>query len=189
MTWRMRGVGKKIYLTFDDGPNPEVTPWVLDTLSAYNAKATFFCIGTNVMKHPQLYQEIIKQGHQTGNHTQHHLNGWKVKNKEYFEDIEECRKLVNSCLYRPPYGKIRPSQIRYLKNNYKLVMWDVISQDYDAAQTADQCYQRVIREYREGSIIVFHDSLKAEKRLRGSLPLIMDHLREREFEFLRIEEQ
>jgi len=187
ITWRINGAENKVYLTFDDGPIPEVTPWVLNLLKQYNAKATFFCIGNNVLKHPEIYQSILDSGHQTGNHTQNHLNGWNVKNKNYFNDIAECDKYVSSKLFRPPYGKIKPSQIKQLKQNYKLIMWDVLSKDYDTLRTAEQCLQTVIRETKSGSIIVFHDSLKAEKNLRGSLPAVLDHFKQKGFEFARIE--
>lgn len=186
--WRMSGIEKKIYLTFDDGPIPIVTPWVLETLALYNAKATFFCIGNNVLKHPEIYSEIIKQGHKTGNHTQNHLNGWKVLNKNYFQDIEECTKLVRSGLFRPPYGKIKPSQIKRLKHNYKLVMWDVLSRDYDQSLSVENCHKSVIREAKPGSIVVFHDSIKAESRLRGSLPAVLEHFKKQGYEFARLEE-
>lgn len=184
----MSGIEKKIYLTFDDGPIPIVTPWVLETLALYNAKATFFCIGNNVLKHPEIYSEIIKQGHKTGNHTQNHLNGWKVLNKNYFQDIEECTKLVRSGLFRPPYGKIKPSQIKRLKHNYKLVMWDVLSRDYDQSLSVENCHKSVIREAKPGSIVVFHDSIKAESRLRGSLPAVLEHFKKQGYEFARLEE-
>lgn len=185
--WRIHGKEKKIYLTFDDGPIPEVTPWVLEILTEFKAKATFFCIGENVRKYPHLYEQIRSLGHQTGNHTQHHLNGWKVSNLDYYHDIEACRKLVDSPLFRPPYGKIKPSQIRYLKNKFKLVMWDVLSKDYDRSLSGEQCLKTVINESREGSIIVFHDSLKAEERLRIALPGVLEHFRKNGFEFARLE--
>jgi len=187
ITWRFSGAEKKIYLTFDDGPIPEITPWVLELLRSYNAKATFFCIGNNVLKNNVIYQEILNEGHQVGNHTHNHLNGWNVKNKNYFEDIEECRKHVKSNLFRPPYGKIKPSQIKHLKENYRIIMWDVLSQDYDQDRTAEQCLNSVIKVSSAGSVIVFHDSLKAEKRLRGALPLVLEHFKQRGFEFARIE--
>ncbi|MBP6335046.1 MAG: polysaccharide deacetylase family protein [Bacteroidia bacterium] len=187
ITWRMPGDKKKIFLTFDDGPIPEVTPWVIETLSKYNAKATFFCIGENVVKHPQVFDQLKSSGHQIGNHTYHHMNGWKVTNNDYYKDIEECNKLVDSPLFRPPYGKIKPSQIRHLKNKYKLVMWDVLSRDYDRARTGEQCMNTVKQESEAGSIIVFHDSLKAQERLRIALPGILKHFSEQGFEFARLE--
>jgi peptidoglycan/xylan/chitin deacetylase (PgdA/CDA1 family) len=178
---------KKIYLTFDDGPIPIVTPWVLETLDTYKAKATFFCIGKNVQAHPEIYLDILNRGHQTGNHTQNHLNGWNVKNKNYYKDVEECTKYVNSLLFRPPYGKIKPSQIRHFKQQYKLVMWDVLSKDYDQNRSPEQCLHTVLSEAGPGSIIVFHDSLKAEKRLRGSLPGVLEHFNKEGYEFARLE--
>ncbi len=188
LTWRMSGVEKIIYLTFDDGPIPVVTPWVLETLAKYNAKATFFCIGNNVLKHPEIYRAVVEQGHQTGNHTHHHLNGWNVKNMNYYQDIEECGKYVHSHLFRPPYGKIKPSQIKHLRQKYKLMMWDVLSKDYDATISPDKCLQTVLRETQKGSIVVFHDSLKAEKRLRIALPGVLEHFKKQGYEFARLEE-
>lgn len=187
ITWRIPDSKNSLYLTFDDGPIPVVTPWVLETLDKYNAKATFFCIGQNVKRYPEIYREIISRGHQTGNHTHRHLNGWNVKNKNYFADVSECSNYVHSTLFRPPYGKIKPSQIRELKKNYQLVMWDVLSQDYDEKRTAGQCSASVIRESKPGSIIVFHDSIKAESRLRGSLPTVLEHFIKKGFEFTRLE--
>ncbi len=186
--WRIPGSGKKLYLSFDDGPIPIVTPWVLDMLDKYEAKASFFCIGQNVLKHPEIYREIVSRGHQTGNHTHTHLNGWNVSNKNYFADIAECSKYVSSKLFRPPYGKIKPSQIRHLKKNYQILMWDVLSQDYDIKKTAEQCKETVIRESKSGSIIVFHDSIKAEPRLRGSLEAVLEHFKKEGFEFSRLED-
>ena len=186
--WRIPGSGKKVYLSFDDGPIPSVTPWVLDMLDKYEAKASFFCIGQNVLKHPEIYREIVSRGHQTGNHTHTHLNGWNVSNKNYFADIAECSKYVSSKLFRPPYGKIKPSQIRHLKKNYQILMWDVLSQDYDIKKTAEQCKETVIRESKSGSIIVFHDSIKAEPRLRGSLEAVLEHFKKEGFEFSRLED-
>lgn len=188
ITWTIPVKEKKIFLTFDDGPIPEVTPWVLDVLKSYNAKATFFCIGNNVAKYPSIYGEIIDQGHQTGNHTHNHMNGWKVRSKDYYDDIERCSEFVNSKLFRPPYGKITFPQIRHLKRKYKLIMWDVLSKDYSQKMSADQCLQKVINEVRPGSIIVFHDSLKAEKQLRGALPGIMEHFKNEGYKFSRIED-
>lgn len=175
LLWHVPVKDKILYLTFDDGPIPEVTPWVLEELKKRNVKATFFCIGDNVRKHPTIFQSIRENGHTTGNHTYHHLNGWDTADKKYSEDIELANKLISSRLFRPPYGKIRISQISSLKKKYRIVMWDVLSKDYDTNLNGEQCYQRVIKSALPGSVIVFHDSLKAQDRLRLALPKVMDH--------------
>lgn len=175
LLWHVPVKDKILYLTFDDGPIPEVTPWVLEELKKRNVKATFFCIGDNVRKHPTIFQSIRENGHTTGNHTYHHLNGWDTADKKYSEDIELANKLISSRLFRPPYGKIRISQISALKKKYRIVMWDVLSKDYDTNLNGEQCYQRVIKSALPGSVIVFHDSLKAQNRLRHALPKVMDH--------------
>ncbi|MBL0064462.1 MAG: polysaccharide deacetylase family protein [Bacteroidetes bacterium] len=174
LLWHVPVKDKILYLTFDDGPIPEVTPWVLEELKKRNVKATFFCIGDNVRKHPTIFQSIRENGHTTGNHTYHHLNGWDTADKKYSEDIELANKLISSRLFRPPYGKIRISQISSLKKKYRIVMWDVLSKDYDTNLNGEQCYQRVIKSALPGSVIVFHDSLKAQDRLRLALPKVMD---------------
>lgn len=174
LLWHVPVKDKILYLTFDDGPIPEVTPWVLEELKKRNVKATFFCIGDNVRKHPTIFQSIRENGHTTGNHTYHHLNGWDTADKKYSEDIELANKLISSRLFRPPYGKIRISQISALKKKYRIVMWDVLSKDYDTNLNGEQCYQRVIKSALPGSVIVFHDSLKAQDRLRLALPKVMD---------------
>ena len=175
LLWHVPVKDKILYLTFDDGPIPEVTPWVLEELKKRNIKATFFCIGDNVRKHPAIFQSIREQGHVAGNHIYHHLNGWNTADKKYSEDIELAHKLISSRLFRPPYGKIRISQISALKKKYRIVMWDVLSKDYDTKLNGEQCYQRVIKSAQPGSVIVFHDSLKAEERIRFALPKVMDH--------------
>jgi peptidoglycan/xylan/chitin deacetylase (PgdA/CDA1 family) len=173
--WRMPAREKILYLTFDDGPVPAVTPWVLGLLEAYRAKATFFCVGENVTRHPEIYRELLTRGHATGNHTYRHRNGWMTSTSEYIADAERCREVVGSRLFRPPYGKIRPSQVWALRNNYELVMWDVLSKDYDVRLTGRQCLERVVRTAGPGSIVVFHDSVKAAPRLREALPGVLSH--------------
>jgi peptidoglycan/xylan/chitin deacetylase (PgdA/CDA1 family) len=170
LTWKIPGPDKTLYLTFDDGPIPEITPWVLETLNEYNAKATFFCIGNNSKKNPGLMKMLRDSKHSIGNHTMNHVNGWKTKNENYFSDIYECSNYVDSKLFRPPYGKIKYSQSRFLKNNYRIIMWSVLSKDYDLSLNEQECFNRVKRNTTDGSIIVFHDSLKAEKKLRFALP-------------------
>lgn len=175
-----------IYLTFDDGPIPIVTPWVLEILAKYNAKATFFCIGDNIKKHPVLFAEILKNGHAIGNHTQQHSNGWKTSFEAYLADItavEETmenlelldQKTKNINLFRPPYGKMTSKQANaVLKKGYKIIMWNVLSMDYDAKISEEKCLKNVLTNLKPGSIIVFHDSLKAEEKLRYILPKILE---------------
>ncbi len=164
-----------LYFTFDDGPIPEVTPWVIEQLAAFNAKATFFCVGDNARKYPELMRATLAAGHSVGNHTMHHLDGWKTENMPYFHDIRHCSNEVRSSLFRPPYGRIKPSQAQFLQRHYQVVMWDVLSGDFDPNLTAEDCFQNVVRNATAGSIIVFHDSLKAEDKLRNILPRLLAH--------------
>jgi len=164
-----------IYLTFDDGPIPQLTPWVLEQLEEYNAKATFFCVGNNVRRYPELIEQTIAAGHTVGNHTMHHLDGWKSDNVPYFHDVRHCAVQVRSELFRPPYGRLKPSQAQFLTRHYQVVMWDVLSGDFDPELTAEDCYQNVVRNARNGSIVVFHDSLKAEANVRDILPRLLAH--------------
>src|SRR5579863_2665827 len=163
---------KKIYLTFDDGPHPVATPFVLDQLKKYQAKATFFCIGKNVVEHPDVFKEILSQGHRVGNHTHNHFNGWKVSDKQYFDNIVEAKKYIDSNLFRPPYGRITKFQSETLRQsaNFKIIMWDVLSADFDKEILPEKCTANVIKNTRSGSIIIFHDSEKAFDRMRVSLP-------------------
>jgi len=175
LTWKMPAGQKTIYLTFDDGPIPEVTPWVLDTLRQYKAKATFFCVGDNVRKYPGIYEQVIEEGHSVGNHTLNHLSGWSTENISYFHNIRHCARVVHSGLFRPPYGKLRPSQIQFLSRHYRIIMWDVLSADFDNDISPEDCFQNVIQHAEMGSIVVFHDSLKAQTNLRYALPLVLEH--------------
>jgi len=175
LTWKVPTGQREIYLTFDDGPIPEVTPWVLETLRKYDAKATFFCVGDNVRKYPSIYEKVIAGGHSVGNHTLNHLSGWSTENISYFHNIRHCARMVPSGLFRPPYGKLRPSQIQFLLRHYRIIMWDVLSADFDKEITPDDCYKNVIQHAGPGSIVVFHDSLKAETNLRHALPLVLEH--------------
>ncbi len=191
--WRVPTKEKKIFLTFDDGPIPEITPWVLSTLKQFNAKATFFCIGANIEKHPDIFQQIISEGHSVGNHTYHHLNGWKTKTKEYLENIEKCKTAMANAhqpsttnhqpFFRPPYGRMKQSQYSILNTQYSIVMWDVLSGDFDEKLSAEKCLKNVITKTREGSIVVFHDSIKAQKNLFYALPKFLEHFSKKGFEF------
>ena len=168
---------KKIYLSFDDGPHAAATPFVLDQLKKHNARASFFCIGKNVIDETAIYKRILTEGHRVGNHTFNHLNGWKTDSKIYIENIEKARAHIDSDLFRPPYGRISAFQIRNLREklHYKIVMWDVLSGDFDPSVSGKQAADRVIRKSRSGSIVVFHDSTKAFPVLQEALPLVLAH--------------
>ena len=170
LCWNIHTDSKTLYLTFDDGPLPGVTEWVLDCLDRWDAKATFFCVGDNVRKHPEIFQQLVDRGHAVGNHTFNHLNGWKTDDDVYLANVELCAQLVPSRLFRPPYGKIKRSQVQALKGHYALVMWDVLSADFDQKVPADKVTKNVTSNAEEGSIVVFHDSLKAEERMKKALP-------------------
>ena len=174
---------KEIFLTFDDGPIPEVTPWVLSMLKSYDAKATFFCVGDNVRKHPDIYQKVMDEGHTVGNHTQNHLSGWSTENISYFNNIRHCARKVQSNLFRPPYGKLKPSQVQFLQRHYRIIMWDVLSGDFDHDISPQDCSQNVIQHAGPGSIVVFHDSLKAETNLRYALPQVLEHFTRQGYSF------
>ncbi|MFI5171003.1 MAG: polysaccharide deacetylase family protein [Chitinophagales bacterium] len=172
-----------LYLTFDDGPIPYVTEEILNILKDYNAGATFFCIGENVQLHRNIFNRIVDEGHQTGNHTYHHYNGWKTENKIYVDDVMQCELEVPGNLFRPPYGRISYQQIQELKKNFRIVMWDVLSGDFDTAIDAEKCQKNVVDNAVSGSIVVFHDSLKAKDRVLKSLPVVLEHFSERGFKF------
>ncbi|MDR1737886.1 MAG: polysaccharide deacetylase family protein [Candidatus Symbiothrix sp.] len=168
--WRLKPENKTVYLTFDDGPIPEVTPWVLDILDQYRIPAAFFCVADNVRKHPDIYRMIQERGHLIGNHTYHHLQGWQVKPKTYMADVEQAAQLIDSKLFRPPHGHLRPTQFFRLHEQYRVIMWDVVTRDYSRLQTAEQVLYNVKKYTRNGSIIVFHDSLKSEAKIKIILP-------------------
>ena len=176
LTWTIPNDNNEVYLTFDDGPIPEVTPWVLDVLKEKNVKATFFCVGDNVAKNPDIYQRILSEGHTVGNHTYHHVSGWKMKNEDYKIEVDKAAQLIQSNLFRPPYGQISPGQYNLLKDDYKIVMWDVLTKDYEQSLSSETCYQNVVKGTKSGSIIVFHDSIKAECNLRDILEKSIDYL-------------
>ncbi len=191
--WELPNGENKVYLTFDDGPTPELTEWVLAQLKAYDVKASFFCIGDNIRKYPEIFQKTIAEGHAIGNHTFNHLNGWKTGTEEYIENamrgkaiIEE--HIVAAPLFRPPYGKIKNSQAKILKQlGYSIIMWDVISVDYDATVSKEDCLDNVLRNIKPGSIVVFHDSVKAFKNLEYVLPKTLAYLKERGYRGDRID--
>ena len=182
--WRIKHRRRKVvFLTFDDGPIPEVTPWVLDTLDRYGIKATFFMVGDNVRRHPELLEEVRRRSHAVGNHTMHHLQGMKVTAYRYMHDISEANDLIDSPLFRPPHGLLRWKQARAIKDRYNLVMYDLVTRDYSKKLNPEQVFNNVRRYARNGSIIVFHDSLKAEKNMKAVLPRAIEYLRSLGYEF------
>ncbi|MBT30964.1 MAG: polysaccharide deacetylase family protein [Thalassobius sp.] len=191
LTWSRYNKDKTIYLTFDDGPIPEMTPGILDLLKTYNAKATFFCVGDNIRKHPEIYQRILKENHSTGNHTFNHLNGWKTPDNNYLENVGLCNSIIdkyavnsnNSKLLRPPYGRIKQSQIKQLKDNYEIIMWDVLTGDFAASISPESCLNKAIKYTESGSIVVFHDNLKAKRNLDYALPKYLEHFTKAGYSF------
>jgi len=184
--WNMDRTQRVMYLTFDDGPHAQATPYILDCLDKFNAKGTFFCIGKNVLELPDLYQEILDRGHRTGNHTQNHFNGWKRKDEEYFANIQQASTLIHSNLFRPPYGKITRRKLSVLRSKpfeLKTIMWDVLSADFDQGITAERCAQNVIGNATNGSIVIFHDSAKAYDRMSIALPKVLEHFSSLGFRF------
>lgn len=188
--WDLPNNENAIYLTFDDGPTPEITEWVLLQLKQFNAKATFFCIGDNVRKYPEIFEKVINEGHTIGNHTFNHLNGWKTPTANYIEntrsyEVEHCKLKTENCqLFRPPYGKIKPSQSKILRKlGYKIIMWDIISYDFDVKISPKECISNVLKNVKPGSVIVFHDSKKAIKNLEYALPVILEELNVQNFVF------
>jgi peptidoglycan/xylan/chitin deacetylase (PgdA/CDA1 family) len=175
---RTKETDKVAYITFDDGPIPEVTPMVLDILAKYKAKATFFCVGDNVRKYPDIFKRLTNEGHTIGNHTFNHVNGWKVNDKEYLENVEKCAGLVSSNLFRPPYGKIKYSQYKKLGKKYRIVLWDVLSGDYDPAMSPEKCLSVVKKHTRPGSILVFHDNIKTQAKIPALLAGTLDFMKE-----------
>lgn len=179
--------GKNIYLTFDDGPVPEVTLEVLDILDEYNAKATFFCVGENVKKYPSIFQEILKRGHSVGNHTFHHIKGWNVKNNEdYYSDIEEANKLICSNLFRPPYGRITPKQHYHLKKKYRIILWSVLSYDYNKLLSKRRVWKNVRNSITNNDIVLFHDNIKAKENMLYALKNTLFFFSAKGFQFKRI---
>lgn len=190
--WSLPAADNVVYLTFDDGPHPTITPWVLDQLKQFDAKATFFCIGNNVEKYPDVFHKILEEGHATGNHTYHHLNGWKTDDEKYIEDVSAAAKIINTNLFRPPHGRIKRKQAKQIpgamhRGDTKIIMWDVLSADFDSSFSPEQCLSNVLENVSAGSIIVFHDSEKAFNNLKYVLPEMLKSLKERGFAFDKIE--
>jgi len=187
--WEIDTAEKQLFLTFDDGPHPVVTPFVLDELKKIGAKATFFCIGKNVVAHPEIYTRILEEGHAVGNHTYNHLNGWKTKDAVYLDNIAEAKKYIDSKLFRPPYGRVSSFQQKQLKAGrfeLKTVMWTVLSGDFDTSIDEERCLQNVVLHAKEGSIIVFHDSEKAAGKLKYALPRVLNYFSKKGFSFEKI---
>jgi len=178
LVWSVPDAGRRVYLTFDDGPIPEVTPWVLDVLAQHGAKGTFFCIGRNAEQHPELLHRIRTEGHAVGNHTYEHLNGWQNSTRTYLRSVLRCQAITGTPLFRPPYGRITAGQAKALKARFHVVMWDVLSADFDTAIDGERCVHNVLDNVTPGAIIVFHDSLKAAPRLRHALPRVLAQLGE-----------
>ena len=194
--WRLpSGTGSpRLFLTFDDGPTPGVTDWVLDQLGAYGAKATFFVVGEQAERHPDLLREVVRRGHTVGTHTQHHLNGWKTGSAEYLDDVRQGNQAVSAILksefpeyevayFRPPYGRIRSRDAKQIRDDHQIVMWNVLAADWRQDLPVDKVTQRVTRNAVDGSIVVFHDSVKAEPRVKGALPKVLKHFSEKGFQF------
>ncbi len=184
--WRLpaaKGQAKCVYLTFDDGPISGITPWVLDLLNKYNIKATFFCVGENVRKYPEIYQRILREGHDVGNHTFGHIKGIQSRTKNYINDIKEASSLIKSDLFRPPHGHMRLPQLIQLRKVFKIIMWDVVTRDYSPRMTSKDVFNNVKKYTRNGSIIVFHDSVKAQGRIEKALPQSLEWLIEQGFQF------
>ena len=186
-TWKINTTDKTIFISFDDGPIPGLTEWVLDELKKYNAKATFFCVGANILKHEAVFERLKKENHRVANHTMSHIKGFRNNVKDYLTEVELCKKLVGNNLFRPPYGQLKRNQYKALQEKgYKIIFWDVISYDYENI-SEKRCLDNVIKNTKNGSIVLFHDSLKAEKNLRFVLPLFLKHFANLHFEFKALE--
>jgi peptidoglycan-N-acetylglucosamine deacetylase len=187
LIWDIPGNDHSVYFTFDDGPHPEITAWVMEQLSAFDAGGTFFCIGENIKKFPSVFKEIIKV-HEVGNHTYNHLSGWTTGLKKYLENVSECQGEMKAPpkIFRPPYGRIRSSQAKILRENYKLIMWDLLSGDFDPSINPEANAKRMVELAKPGSILVFHDSEKAWPKLKVMLPSILGGLAQRGFSFKKL---
>ena len=183
LVWKKNTEQKKIWITFDDGPDEKVTPFIVNLLSKFNIKATFFIIGSQAKKYPELVKLIINNGHKIGNHSFSHLSGYSTKNNKYLQDVEQAKKYINSDIFRPPYGKITPFQIKNLKKDFKIIMWDIMSWDFKENISSNKIYKNVINNIENGSIILFHNNLKSYNNLKKSLKIILEKLKEQEYQF------
>ncbi len=185
--WRIPAInGKSVYFTFDDGPDPKITPWVLDVLDEFGVKGTFFCVGDNVRKYPEIFQDILDRGHQVGNHTYHHLRARFTKNTNYLENVYQAHELINSRYFRPPYGSLSFRQNKEVSNSFEIIMWDVLTRDYNNRLSGEDVLNNIKNYVRNGSIVVFHDSVKSEKNLCYALPRAIEWLLENNYHFLRM---
>lgn len=174
LTWKVKTEKKELFLTFDDGPTPNVTTKILQLLDIYNAKASFFCLGNNIDKHPDLFRQLVAAGHSIGNHTYNHKNGWKHTTSDFLHDVSTFEEVYTSKLFRPPYGRMKSSQIKIIKRDYNIIMWSILSQDYDESISPEVCAELACGNWEKGSIIVFHDSLKAEKNMLFALEKVLE---------------
>lgn len=191
LVWNRPTTGKELFLTFDDGPHPEATPFVLDKLKQYGAKASFFCLGKNVAAYSGIFERILDEGHTIGNHTFSHLNGWSTSDKKYFSDIEKAAQLIDSKFFRPPYGRITPFQIKFLRDEMRrlpsnIIMWSLLTGDFDTKLSPEKCFENVLLHAKSGDIIVFHDSSKAWDRMSYALPKVLEHFSREGFSFRRL---
>jgi len=176
LVWQVKTEENTVYLTFDDGPIPELTEEILGILARHNARATFFCVGENVTRYPEIYSSILEQGHATGNHTHRHLKGWSTNHDEYLQDIREAGKLIDSNLFRPPYGLMSYRQAKTLSKEYQVIMWSVLTRDYDPAVSGDDCLAAAIQGTRPGAVVVFHDNVKSREKVLFALPRYLEYL-------------
>lgn len=184
--WSIPSKEKTIFLTFDDGPLPETTPEILTILKKYNAKATFFHVGRNVKQHPHIYRQVLGEGHVTGNHSFDHLNGWKTNTNNYVGNVKKCEEYFHTNLFRPPFGRIKFQQIKNLQKDYKIILWSVLSYDFHHAVTKEQCLENVKKNTKSGSIVVFHDSLKAREKVLYALPKLLEYYSKMGYQFAAI---
>jgi len=187
LIWSFPDEKDGVFLTFDDGPTEDLTPWVLEQLKKYDAKATFFVLGKNVELNPHIYEQIVAAGHKIGNHTYSHQKGWATDTSQYIQDVDFANGFVHSNLFRPPYGRVKPSQLRVLKQRYKIIMWDVLSMDYSKRISPRRVVNNVLNHVHPGAIIVFHDSRKAERSLRYALPRVLEAISQKGLTFKSIE--
>ncbi len=186
--WKIKVDSKKLFLSFDDGPTPGVTELVLDLLASFDAKATFFCLAKNVEKYPELYKRILNEGHEIGNHTFNHLNGWKSDNKKYLRDVNLASTKINSSFFRPPYGKMKPKQVKLVEENFSIIMWSILTKDYDQSDW-ELCNKKMLDKLEPGAIAVFHDSEKAKDKMLFLLENILRQGRKEDYTFDKIREE
>lgn len=183
VTWKVNTNDKVLYLTFDDGPHPTITPLVLNILDEYNAKATFFCVGENVTKYPDIFNQIINKGHAVGNHTYNHVKGWQTSDSDYLENIKKAAEVIPSNLFRPPYGRIKPSQIKLLKDHYRIIMWSILTRDYEKNLNPHDTLNKLNKLIKSGDLIVYHDSEKAQQNMLIMLEGMLQHFHQLKFTF------